>query len=515
MRTRLIYPLDLVKARKTREQLEYSRLLDVHKWSQHLEVNRFVYAIWGEYFRERFDVAGRGKRPKQHPKYQLKVLLLDLYVAWKTDPDLLIGVGMSKADYKAGSRYNEIHISAVMIDLINHAAEQGLIEKQTGSESSGLRTRIWPTNRLIDEFRQARFASLHISNHEDREVIVLNSQDFTELSKIKPKRKSRSIEYNDSDFSEIQEMRRNLNLYNELLNKTFIDIPTLQNPVIEKRDESSGRETVHKIHVDQASKFVRRIFYRGSWNKGGRFHGGWWQQIPKEFRQQIYIDDISTLEMDYSGLHVNLLYGLKGVQPVDDPYTVETLNELESEEQRKYIKSLALMAINAESENKAFQAFRNEQPTGSIAKRYNNKQLRIMLDAFKEKNFVIRDDICTDIGVQLMNIDGKITSRLINHFTRRDIPILTIHDSYIVQNQYSCQLVQEMNRAATEELRFQVRIDEGTGIGIDQIRAFQNMDRTNARDFDYMYQSIPNHTRTEEYNNRLRLFNEYQEEYLR
>ncbi len=103
-------------------------------------------------------------------------------------------------------------------------------------------------------------------------------------------------------------MRESLKLYNELLHKSFIDIPTLQNPVIEKPYESYGKQKVHKISINQTSKFVRRIFYRENWEMGGRFHGGWWQQIPETWRKQIYIDDIATLEMDYSGLHKSSLW---------------------------------------------------------------------------------------------------------------------------------------------------------------------------------------------------------------
>jgi len=497
-------------SKKSREQLEHSRPLDVHKWSIYHEVNPFVYSIWNDYFSEKFDVSGRGKRAKQHPKYQLKVLLLDLYVAWKTEPDLLIGVGMSRTDYQVNSRYNEIHISQVLIQLINHAVEQKLIEKHVGNQSSGLRTRIWAAKRLIDIFKKINFSELYLSDYKDREVIVLNSDSATGGDK-----KAKPVDYDDEDFSEIPLMRKKLMLYNKLLDRTFIDIPTLQKPVIEKEYESKGKQEVHKISIDQASKFVRRIFYRENWAMGGRFHGGWWQRIPETWRKQIYIGDIATLEMDYSGLHVNLLYGLRNEQPVDDPYKLEALLDLEPDEQRKYVKSLALIAINATSEKKAFKAFRSDQPTGSKAKRYIDKELKIILDAFREKNTVIRDDICTDQGVRLMNIDGKITSSLIDHFTTRNIPILSVHDSYIIQHKYSSELAQRMDKAVAEQLGgFKVRIDRGTNIGIDQIKAFQNMDRANYQDYNYMYESIPNYKRTRGYNKRLRLFNKYKEEYL-
>lgn len=492
---------------KTEEELNYSRPFDVHKWSDHPEVNRFVNDIWQSSFQERFESSTPGRRSTANPKYQLKVLLLDLYVAWLTDPDLLIGVGMSKTAYKAGSRYNELHVSAKMIDLINHCVDEGFIEKHTGSESAGRTTRIWPTSGLIRRFRQANFTLFDIGNSDNREVIILNSRGFKELATESKKVKPRPVEYDDSEFSDIPRMRDELENYNALLGSTFIDIPTLQQPFFEKEYIERGQRRVYKVYISQHNKFVRRIFYRGDWNKGGRFHGGWWQQIPEELRAEIYIDDTSTLELDYSGLHVNLLYGLKGVQPVGNPYSVDQEFGFEREHQRKIIKSLALMAINAESERKAFQAFRSEQPTGSLEKTLTNQQLKTLLDAFKKKNTAIEDDLCTDMGVDLMAIDGRITAKVINHFTRRNIPILTIHDSYIIQNQFSGELRREMNIAVAEELNgFEINIDQ-EGVGIDQIRTFQNMDRSS--NYYDMYQQIPSFERTEEYNRRLRQFTEY------
>ena len=106
---------------KTPEELRYSRPLDVHKWSDHSEVNDFVDQLWDEFLASEFaESVTRGKRPKTSLKQQFKVLLLDLYIAWKEDPELLIGVAMSKSSYKTNSRYNALHISQKMIDLINY-----------------------------------------------------------------------------------------------------------------------------------------------------------------------------------------------------------------------------------------------------------------------------------------------------------------------------------------------------------------------------------------------------------
>ena len=62
-------------------------------------------------------------------------------------------------------------------------------------------------------------------------------------------------------------------------------------------------------------KFVRRTFSRGSLGYNGRLNGGWWQRISEAKRTTIRIDDMETIEIDFSGMHPAILYAMKGVTP--------------------------------------------------------------------------------------------------------------------------------------------------------------------------------------------------------
>jgi hypothetical protein len=165
------------------------------------------------------------------------------------------------------------------------------------------------------------------------------------------------------------------------------------------------------------------------------------------------------------------------------------------------------MGINALSPKAAFLAFRQDQQTGSVEKSLKDKQLELLLEAFKEKHPAIADSICADKGVELMNVDGRITAKVINHFTKKNIPVLTVHDSYITQEHHSGELRRVMNDAVAEELNgFKINVDQ-EGIGRDQVQAFKNMDRANT--LDYSYEAIPSYKRTEGYNKRLKRHNEW------
>ena len=84
-----------------------------------------------------------------------------------------------------------------------------------------------------------------------------------------------------------------------------MDIGSLESPYVtyEYWDKRKQRNVVKKVPIGHHNKIVRRVFYRGDWNLGGRFHGGFWQQISEDWRSQILINDHLTVEQDFSGLH--------------------------------------------------------------------------------------------------------------------------------------------------------------------------------------------------------------------
>ncbi len=84
---------------------------------------------------------------------QLRVLILDLYVAWLDDPKLCIGVSRSVNAWKTGSRYNALHLSKKLIDIMDDLFQAGLIDMAKGSYSepgskSNRTTRIRASKRL-------------------------------------------------------------------------------------------------------------------------------------------------------------------------------------------------------------------------------------------------------------------------------------------------------------------------------------------------------------------------------
>ena len=224
-----------------------SRQLDVHKSSDHPEATVFVDKVLESYFPEVYSTKGKKRNSF---KADLKVLLLDLYVSWQEDPEQTIGVGMSNSFYKESSRYNALHISYKLIEIVHTLRAAELIDLKKGSEWSGKVTRIWPLKKLIKLFEQTKFGLEDIQPTPDRECIILRDS------------KKKDIEYEDT--ANTHRMRVDLRQYNELLANTFIDIPSLNTPIIKKQGDGGN------IRITQNHKFVRRIFHNSSFEQGGR-----------------------------------------------------------------------------------------------------------------------------------------------------------------------------------------------------------------------------------------------------
>lgn len=426
--------------------LMYSRPLDVHVWSNHSEVNDFVNDI--------YSTLGTATGNERIKKKLLKVLLLDLYVAWIADPDLKIRFSRDNSSYVAGSRYNELNIGKKIIGIVDTLIEEGIIHQKIGFNDrvtgSSFLTRIWASDQLKEQFREARFSQFIIHPHEDREPIVLRNLDGEDV--------------NYSDTEETRRMRTLLSDYNDLLSNTHIDIYDLEVPVI----VSGTRARKNVVQVNQHSKFVRRIFNNERWNQGGRFYGGWWQRCPKEYRKRIVLDGIRTAEIDYSGLHITILYAQEGINywedTNEDPYKITGINSLDPAiDLRAAAKLLLLTALNAGNETKTFQAFRKQAGTGSPEKKLTNEQLSSMLSALKLKHEPIAHKLASGAGIDLMFFDSRITEKLIERFTYHyKCPILTVHDSYVVPFGYDRILKREMQTAFEEVIGLSDTVVEHT-----------------------------------------------------
>jgi hypothetical protein len=433
-------PFDSIEAKAV--ILGNSKPFDVHRWSDYPEVNSAVDIIYAE-LRESPEFSGNEKLRKQH----VKVVILDLYACWLSDPEQYIAYSRNRADYRANSRYNELHISQLTIPIVDALLARRFVEHHLGyfdkEAGAGKFSRMRATARLIQLIAEDhRIPREAIGRHPDAECIILRDKVDGEKA---------NVEYDDAP--ETNQMREVLRAYNGLLAQTSITLPGIPEDGIPTSNQT------RRIKPDFTDKFVRRIFSNGSWDQGGRFHGGWWQRIPGDWRTRISIDgsENGSVEIDYKGLHICLLYALVGIDywaaDGQDPYSLDGYER--SKRMRNFLKKVLLTIINAAGRRSALGAIRkdvNDHPDefGWLAE--ESLSMGAVIDAFVERHAPIAGFFYSGVGIKLQRIESDIAERVIEQFTARSCPLLCVHDSFVVRPEEAECLHMAMDREYRREV---------------------------------------------------------------
>lgn len=192
--------------------------------------------------------------------------------------------------------------------------------------------------------------------------------------------------------------------------------------------------------------------FHDSFSLYGRLHtrGAWhYQGLTSKERKRITINTSPVVELDFSGLHPRLLYAKEGEQFSDDPYSIVDNRP----EARPFLKAILLRLLNAKDFDTAEQAanywlYKNDEERG-ILKTLGINRAGPFVEAFIEKHKTIAKYFCKGktAGLKIMNLDSRIALDVIDHFSKREIPILAIHDSFIVQAFHKEELFQTMTIA--------------------------------------------------------------------
>lgn len=422
-------PQNLVKA----IELDNSSLFDVHRWSDYPEINNAVEVIYNQLK----SVAGFGINSSTRKRH-LKVIILDLYVKWLVDPQMYCSYYRADWYYRdLDSRYNKLFISRItprVVDALESLkyliSINGYYNRQTGKSRI---SRMRATQKLIDLIVvDFKITPEMIEVAPNTECVVMRNWSVEKQKQI-------DIPYDDNAHPDIGRWRQELVDYNNLLRATYIDIPSFPhnglvvNPTTTKRTKHEKLLQPRKILINHYEKFVRRIFSNNDWEQGGRFYGGWWQRVPSEWRKRIRIGNMPVSEIDFKGLHIVILYLILGMEYQEDPYLLEGFEK--SGRMRDLLKQILLCSINAKDKTAAVNAIRKEinfNPEEYYWIAEIGLDISAIIDAFVAKHKAIGEYFFSNSGVKLQNIDSRIAEIVINHFTQLDIPVLCIHDSFVI-----------------------------------------------------------------------------------
>lgn len=418
-----------------------SRPIDVHRWSDYPEVKDAAEKLYSEL---NFN----------HKSYRncIRMLLMDLYQAWLVDPTQYVAYSRKKNKYFGNTRYNKLKINffaltktvdaMVTAGYIAHH-KGGYFKNEITGEYYGWMSRMRATPMLLRLIEDKAITPKMVSRCDDEEVILLRAKPVIEMKGKKKVKVKYPVDYT-SNPSYIDTMRRRVKDYNALLAKTYIDVD----------DEHLTNQELSKLReykLDLTRKRVCRIFNNNSWLQGGRYYGSWWMECPKILRKFIRINGDPTVELDYSGVHVHLLYALEGINYAEQKEDAYTLEGFPNRAANKYV---FLIALNAATEEDCISGVwnkvRRDNDTYQIR---NQQQIKDILQALKTKHNPIAYRITEGYGVKLQNIDSQIAARVVNYFTARNIPILTVHDSFICTVFDEMVLLDQMKQAYVDIIR--------------------------------------------------------------
>ena len=200
--------------KRTSKELLVSRPLDVHRYSEYPEVKACVDEVFKRILSENV-ISSNSKKTKK----ALLVVILDLYIAWKHNPEVFVAYSRDRNKYVAGSRYNSLHISRdplrsaidglIKLDLVDHA--KGVYFRNKKGPTKGYHSRMKIKPELIDLIEKV---------HKIKPKMVSINPDF-ELIKIKDQNK-KLVEYKDNH--QTHRMRDFLKEYNEFLDLHLISL---------------------------------------------------------------------------------------------------------------------------------------------------------------------------------------------------------------------------------------------------------------------------------------------------
>lgn len=260
-------------------------------------------------------------------------------------------------------------------------------------------------------------------NH--RECLCLNSPDKKKINYV--------------DTEETLRMRREIEEINRHLRDVDFDIVlpgisrTERHLCIPHQILKTGEQI--QLYVPHLEPSVRRVFCRGSFDCGGRLYGAW-QNIPKKHRPLLTINGEPTVEPDYPSLHARLAYALKGspLRINDDPYDVGGGFD------RQEGKYALLISFNARNERSAIC---------SIAQKLSLSHARAasLYQQVVTHNWQINEFLAKDKGIELQKMDSDIAIKVIQACLNDGIPVLPVHDSFIVPERAESVTREHMERA--------------------------------------------------------------------
>jgi len=394
---------------------------------------------------KKIETTEKRKRTRNHEakvkfRFAAEYILRDLWKRSMSIPPSEIAVNLRTAYYSENNRYLDKRLTYRQIKAVLEGLENlGLIRLVSKGYFSrerldGKLTRYAPTPSLVGQLNEIpSHPAFYFKDDLNEELIILRN-------KIEGKRLD--IDYLDTPSSVV--FRSNLQKINECLLKHWVDLRIKDKdiPVLSERifqDEN-------KEPIDLSRRTLVRIFTNGSFEEGGRFYRGWWQNVPSEYRKYITIDEAVTTEYDYSQLSPHMLYFSEGKEMGNEDAYDRVLDG-----QHRHVVKQAFNAMV--QSNKVLTKSPRKIDLSSFELDWKTLRDRI-LDTHKP----VQHLFFQGIGNKLQFWDSCMAESIMLHFADKNEPVLPIHDSFIMRQGYASELEEVMRKAFKYKFGNDIRI---------------------------------------------------------
>jgi hypothetical protein len=416
----------------------------------------------------------------------LNNILTDLFSAWMADPKLYIGYSRGKANYRRGGCYwdfkndRALLSNTIYLNLIDFLAERGYIENHianSGRNRYSSRMRAKP--KLIERLQAEKVNWASILTDPSASAIVVKDENKNVIAPPA-----------DDDF-DLEQAEANLRRINENLQTTFINLD-----IKDEEYEALGRrirQSVDDEHdpddldgqrepLDFTNRSLRRIFAQGSYDCGGRFYGGWWQEVPSKYRKFIEIDGCMTREMDFSTIQPRILYAEADAEPPEDAYAVPGWDADLRPIIKKAFNQLVNSSEGSRNENQWHRFAPGIEPDPlpeSWAEMKTHQKAVVQREEFQKRTGRQYEELLRDLKAMHEPIDRFFFSQAWTWLQRRDADIaekvmlklldqlftaLPIHDSFIVRRGAEYALETAMNEAFEEVVGTKSKVDRDEAV---------------------------------------------------
>ena len=376
------------------------------------------------------------KHPDRHLP-QVELFMLNMLMAYHFTGGVL-SISKSANEYSNGVMSYRVTTDLIIDSLI----KSGWLIEHRGFYGGlkGFNSRVEATSKFIDWLDASDLGIPKTKVNKPSKPIVLKDKN------------KKVIKIPEHLEQEVEQMAAKVTFFNNELEKSHIDL-AISNDELHQLNSQMRRTAIQDVtresYLFLAKKYLQRKFNNGSLKDGGRFYNAWWITVPKEWRKYITINGCPTAELDYTGMHVQLLFAEKGIEVEVDPYAIDGVDD----QFRSVTKLIFMIIFNAPSRSSALKAITTNSkikesrdgkfPTGI-------KDFDGYLSLIEREYAPISKYFFSGYGVKLQAFDSAIIENVMLMMLKKHNALtLPIHDSLIVEAKY----VQQLKECMIEEFK--------------------------------------------------------------